>query len=1273
MTTLRSKVVLVSFLAAVALVPAAAGVLTAGERLGPKEGELRGVWRYLDPKGPPMRSLASGTPKVLFLTGADGWGVTDQPNELLRHLDMDYYSVHFDRYWDSNCWPQYGGIGLPDSKSVHDFSLVQENFLKVLRSDRTFDVIFIPASNGWNFFTKEIRAEIRKRVEAGAGLVLVHPIEGPPEKDSDFKEISPILPLGTEMVGQRFYPVTSRGTLATGKWRRETSHYITSGIPWDLFPEGNLQHYRAAAAGEVLARAGDDPLVAVRTLGKGRVVGLNYFVIRGYIPDVFEEWMSSCEGKEWIYWVNPPAVPANLSIFRPFFYELLARCIVWAGGKEPEVTLVEIAPGVSRMSPFYSLGQATDMQRRAYGYVRNDGEEQDVRVLVKWQDSRGSEVARRESDLHLKEGLQPVFVPLPDLELPRGTNIVDVELRKDDKTLDWAAFTVDVEPEARIQSVVMDSDIFRVGDVLRGKVRLDGLRGESFDLLAEVVDKERRVVGTTREHVTFPPGAGPRGEAEAALAIAMRWPVTVSNSLRLTVLDGRGVQMNRQDEAARLYLYRTPEERAVTDILERETDREEVIYTRYIGFGPYWYDSADLVQAYKKHLETGDKRYLVRKPCLDDPKFLDFAAGDIGEEARRYYKQSPLGYIIAHEASLAMYSGPIDFCFSDYSLKAFREWLKKDVYKSLDALNTEWGTQFKGWDEVMPMTWQEARKQGRYAAWADHRAFGDETLVGYAKRQRDVMRKIDPGAQIGMWGTQTVTAHNGFDWSRIYPIAGVMQPYDVGEQPAMAYSFNPKVFVEQNWVFLPRKEFARTGAGKMLLESRRDPTGIAIHYSMPSLRGVWIAEGPDEPSDKSDPEGWWQLGFRERGSKPSYDNNRQGWFLALRDLGYQLEFVTNTAIESGRLTGDIPYRVLILNHAIAMSSAEAQAIRHFVESGGLVIADFRTGLMNEHCTWNKTGALDKLFGIERTGEFFGKLDVPGKPTAAPDEKALEKAAPVLELLEPGIRLAGGKTLVSVGDTPGIVVRRVGKGLAVYLNFGLITYKRDREKELGAAIREALRTVFELASVSPPALVTDSEGRQISGLESIYWTKGRHRYLAVYRPEKTNIVVTQMGMGVTVQEADKTPDELPISIRLKERPCVYDVRARKYLGVTGVVPEKVKRGESVLLALLPNEVTGVTVTPDSERVSLGEAAKLRVRVSSRGWTREDHVVKLDVVGPDGKPRWYYCRSYDLTGGRGTIETPFAYNDLPGSWKITVTDVASGASAETSLTLAERTRR
>jgi hypothetical protein len=204
---------------------------------------------------------------------------------------------------------------------------------------------------------------------------------------------------------------------------------------------------------------------------------------------------------------------------------------------------------------------------------------------------------------------------------------------------------------------------------------------------------------------------------------------------------------------------------------------------------------------FRNYTQTRDRKFLVRKPCFDDPSFWDEIEKYLSDMVRRYAPFRPLLYNLQDEPSIGAYASPMDYCFCEHTLKAFREWLKSQ-YRSLEALNREWETSFRSWDEVMPMTTyeikareREALKFGRpenYAPWADHRAFMDFSFAQAIARMRQLIRQIHKDALVGLEGTQMPSAWGGYDLWRLSQVIDWVEPYDICNSREIFRSFMPK-------------------------------------------------------------------------------------------------------------------------------------------------------------------------------------------------------------------------------------------------------------------------------------------------------------------------------------------------------------------------------------------------------------------------------------------------------------------------------------------------
>jgi hypothetical protein len=115
----------------------------------------------------------------------------------------------------------------------------------------------------------------------------------------------------------------------------------------------------------------------------------------------------------------------------------------------------------------------------------------------------------------------------------------------------------------------------------------------------------------------------------------------------------------------------------------------------------------------------------------------------------------PLYFSLGDETGIADLSAFWDFDFSEPSLAAMRDWLKEH-YASLDALNQEWGSAFAGWEQVMPMTTQEAiwRPGQNFAGWADFKEWMEVAFARAVKSGTAAIHAADPQAVAAIEGGQ---------------------------------------------------------------------------------------------------------------------------------------------------------------------------------------------------------------------------------------------------------------------------------------------------------------------------------------------------------------------------------------------------------------------------------------------------------------------------------------------------------------------------------------
>ncbi|MGD0112682.1 MAG: beta-galactosidase trimerization domain-containing protein, partial [Armatimonadota bacterium] len=996
--------------------------------------------------------------------------------ELMQRLDLQPTTVSIDRSWDTNCWgigDYYDHVNRGDRD---DFRIVYGYVEKDLTGTTPFDVMVIPGLNGWSRLTRPTRDAILRRVNEGAGLVLIHPFIGDVEHhpfagdekvgDTRLWEVSPLVDCPNDTIGEDGYPELNKVAITRGRWESVKDHFITRGVPLALLPEGTLggSLYTYRATGDVLVSSGEHPVLAVKQYGKGRVVALAY-VEEGFLPQAVDPVETRVN---WDYW--------------EYQYSLLARAIVWAAGRDPRVAVVSFAAKPEGASLTLAAGDMTS-----------------VTVDIAGKNEVGQPIGAFHGRVDLTAGENAVPIPAaalrPPSGWPEGKLIFDLIVRDaDGATLDWASATFDVRKHATLVEAKPSAGFYQRDDTLRVAIRAEGsLPG--LRLRFAVTDDHDRIL--TRQERP----AVARGEFTYRLADFLGQFASVTAELvdahGFTVdrLESKPVLVRPKERREREYAARIgfsslrPYFRAVrlrqiraaaadTGMTWTEGINNDLDVPRG-SFGIYWYDRGPedaagiekCIQDYQRtgnisalpynarkalYQRTGDKKLLVRTPSFSDPAFMD-------DLRRRVYKsaeeKAPCGldyYFVGDEGSLTSYTDPFDFCWGEHTLAAFRDWLRTQ-YRSLEALNREWKTDFKEWNAVVPYTTEEAQRAGSYGPWADHRTFMEIVFANAYQAVRDEVTRGDPEGHIAVSGTQVTTAYDGCDWYRLDKVIDDFLSYGGGNQwdlhrcfakPGAMIGFwtgygshglgvqsaiwnaaihnvlYPQIFWLSSFLNpdFTHSKSARDmgeafralryeGVGKLFLESERLQDGIAIHYSMPSIHAAAIT-----PARSA------QTGDESR----TLSSDRGAWVTAVNDLGMQFDFVAYEQLEKGVLDSG-KYRVFVLPFSAALSPAEVKAIRTFAEHGGVVLADAAAGVMDDHCAWTEGGALNDLFGISTSPSAARSFShLPGPVSVTKEGKAWGLDPGLLTDLPAAeaVKASTGAALLRIGENDAVIVHRV---------------------------------------------------------------------------------------------------------------------------------------------------------------------------------------------------------------------------------------------------------
>jgi hypothetical protein len=846
--------------------------------------------------------------------------------ELAQRLSLELTTVSIDPAWDVNKWTMCFGSEYGARAERGDLRLIYSYLEEELTGNKQFDAVLLPLNHGWVRLTSRSREALVRRVREGCGLVLVRPFAS---------ELSPLTPLEAPPAHEdELEEPREPGRTESSPWRRAAEHYITRAVPVESFPSHHPQQYlcRVADAEVLIASEAGRPILAVGSRGRGRVAAFAY-------------------RNAGLSWHMPMDARYDfVDVYWEYFYALLCRALIWVARREPSPP------------PDWSGAEVAWRVRNRFGGIELSG-----------------------------YGARPQFQLKPGryfLELQSGA--------------EWEISAMDVAAEDHIEQLAVKPDTIGEGDTVT--VQWQPARPARIELL----DGSGRVIGrqegsgSAGVKVERPP-LSHSGCVRATMGTAVKQvPIRLASSSRewndyevmLPWCGPRSYQpwISTLDEQFRRI--------GITTLSRTDRNFKLMVSAHLPGFGIYWYRRQKYLERKAAYAKTGDKKFLTRDVTLQSPEFEAGLRERLAKEVRRLAPLKPVAYYLADESSLTCYTDPFDVDWAPEALDGFRRWLRSR-YGSLERVNSDWDTRFPNWDQLVPMTAGEAQRHGNFAPWADHREYMEEEFIRAFELARRLLREIDSEARASISGTQVPTAHNGCNWYEIDQRLDYIQPYSGGGQDAMHHLFNSKLLLtgftgygltgaeahEQVWRRLfyghcgasifwhytllnPDLAFSKqgealaaafgkiqSGIGRLFQNAPVREDGVAIHFSMASIRGAWITDGVIAA----------EMENVQKSSKNFAElmKRRDAWVRALERQGLQFRFLATPQIEAGALRD---YKVLILPYSIAISDAEAREIERFLERGGELYADGETGRMDERCRWRQqplwTGARK---GLRRQG------------------------------------------------------------------------------------------------------------------------------------------------------------------------------------------------------------------------------------------------------------------------------------------------------------------
>ncbi|OGV49889.1 MAG: hypothetical protein A2X49_07530 [Lentisphaerae bacterium GWF2_52_8] len=634
--------------------------------------------------------------------------------------------------------------------------------------------------------------------------------------------------------------------------------------------------------------------------------------------------------------------------------------------------------------------------------------------------------------------------------------------------------------------------------------------------------------------------------------------------------------------------------------------------------------------------------------CIYNPEVRKKVAEQIKEfmEKGNYKKYGVPIYSLGDENTLNFAAG-----FGPEDAKYFREYLSKK-YKDIASLNREWKTSYPDFNAVPNEKSDVTRKAGNYPAWNDHYEFIEQMYADWHAFWADEIKKYDRYAKVGaegssagdiertiekleFWGPYRSLidseAMRAFAGNKIRTIwYGYHGERGEGKSPVVMLDMLNGVINGLGWFQIDdcsssmciigadhRPSFPsyfngllnqmRFGLGQILVSTPLEKPNIAVYWSHLSDRASAIDKRCVSPADSTA----ILLRFFYRN-------------------GINFDMVSDRTLE--RLKNkDI--KIFFMDGASVVSDKAAEAIKNFVKDGGTVVADMNPGLMNGYMRQMEKNQLSELFGDQT----FDKLKVP----------AIRKLDLDKELNGVKIKLDSAKANCNP-DSEFFIVRDYGKGKAILLNFTL-----------------------------PIAEVTASQQTPFDDfLGNILLSAGAPMKYKVEIPAEGAIVRVRQGNGfelIGAHVGDKSvAEDAKGSIKIPSVKYIYKCKSgflgksdtieldfNKHLSfwdrLSGKKAMPLDKSPLQLYALFDTEQFPPDFTVE-KTVKLGGAVEFDFSK-----VPADRTLLIQVFSPDGKE----MLKRNLVLNTAKIQKcpfHFAFNEMPGNYKFSVMDVATGLSKD-----------
>ncbi len=1082
----------------------------------------------------------------------------------------------------------------------------------------------------WSVIPEDIRQKILERVKGGVALILVSPLD-----------------VGADV--QRTMQLTSDNALAESV----RSTVPLAKLPLDLDLETlhpDTKAFTPRKIGPLEIQAGK--------VGEGTVVFLRYndLLLKNGKD-------ASTYGYPYSYYVRQLGLTPSVGIedddlFYNYYYSILSKAIVHAAGKTSTVSVrpdpvdAEIGRGALPAAPI------------TFRIVSEHRIPSETTVYYEIRDRKNHVLAQGEEEIASHDGAVAFSPRFPVLK--QGLYLVDAWVKRRGRVVDWASTALTVTDTRYLASVAADKPFFRRDEGISGTIAFSTPVPAGHQVVVKLWDTYNRL----EQRVEVP-----RGETRFRFA---RIPYPLSRTYRIVcqVLSG-GVVLDEQETWTGLPSNDIDEFQFLVDGGSPTTRVHKTYLTLFHEFGitgfddehywssPTWFQqSADNLA--RNNFKVAFHVWHMGGFKVGDPsqysgtgRIGDFQSNTWKDGHREYYRPrieaykryGTLYYGVNNESGVEGGEWNNPAALNDYRIYL------QERYGDINTLNTTWGSAFNSFDDIVMISFLDARTRNQSTRWLDQKLYKFDRYSRVHEYCASLIKEYDPGARVGVAITQLQDydiprmAKNGFSFVQSYLehfdkentdriSAGYYVGFYQGEQSEWhmrtkaweslfrggnaicwwpIHNTFTKDLSEPFLCFQQMAEEVRgihSGVDRLLLSSHKRIDPILILWSNRSqIAGVYH---PQEMAWLSAVEAFTNM---------------------LRRVGMDYQCVGEDFVED-QLQFSPQQRVLILPASQSISRKGVERIKAFAAAGGLVIADYRPAVMDEYLRpyGEDPNAPKGTVDFETCPRCKGKkvihLGGAGDPLGA-----CTTCGGTGVVAKGGAINSTRSALDEVFDFTGTSARPYGKGYGLFLA-GAPAVNDWR------ALRQTLITH---GGAKGDVEVLDVLGNTRTDLRTYVFDNGPAMLVGVL-PDKT--------------VADPPGEEF--ILKLDRKMHAYNVRQQTYLGYTDMVAAGILPAQAKLLALLPARVEdGLVVKIGKQDYRPGDAVAVEIATIPAALQHVALAVRLEVL-QDNHVIAAYTKKLAVKGVT-SHHIPLALNQKKGEYTLRLTEVISGQQQELRFTV------